>query len=161
MRDSIEGTTDMSSEIAHAAFAIAGDIFGDAEGTLKQRLLVAINWKNRGTDGDLTPQDREALRWLLDQLNANSTTTIDVTLESGAVVRVDFEPRLSDGPSDHGSIGRIITNHREGDDCGDICDGAVLRLPDGRTVVLGSHEYEDADDNGIVTAYAEAYPYSL
>lgn len=59
---------DTTSTIAQAAYRIAGDIFGDAEGTLEQRLVAAIEWKNRGTDGDLTPQDRDALRSLLIRL---------------------------------------------------------------------------------------------
>jgi hypothetical protein len=44
---------------------IAGSAFDDSEGTLVERLKAAIAWQNRGTEGDLTKQDRQQLRDLL------------------------------------------------------------------------------------------------
>ena len=56
--------------IASAAMAIAGCIFEDCEETtLASRLEYCLKWRNYGTDGDLTQDDRGALKLLLDAVN--------------------------------------------------------------------------------------------
>jgi hypothetical protein len=50
------------------AYGIAGDIFGDTEGTLVERLQSAINWICQGADEDLTQRERQQLRDLLEAI---------------------------------------------------------------------------------------------
>jgi hypothetical protein len=47
---------------------IAGSAFSDSEGTILERLQVAIAWQNQGTADDLTPEDRQQLRDLLEAI---------------------------------------------------------------------------------------------
>lgn len=53
-------------EISRKANDIAGAIWEDREreGTLSDQLETAANWRNLGTDGDLTAEDRRELRAL-------------------------------------------------------------------------------------------------
>jgi hypothetical protein len=63
----------MSNEqrIARAAMTIAGSIFEDCDQpTLIEKLQHCCEWRNQGTDGDLTQADRESLRLLLDEAEA-------------------------------------------------------------------------------------------
>jgi hypothetical protein len=55
-----------TQEINIKANNIAGAIWEDREqeGTLAEQLEAAANWRNLGTDGDLTAEDRSALRAL-------------------------------------------------------------------------------------------------
>lgn len=54
-------------KIAAAAALIAGSIFEDAEGdTLEENIEYCLNWKNLGTDCDLSNSDKDGLRLLLD-----------------------------------------------------------------------------------------------
>jgi hypothetical protein len=55
----------MTCTITQVATKIAGCIFEEADGTLADRLSHAIEWQNRGIDGDLSHGDRESLRLLL------------------------------------------------------------------------------------------------
>lgn len=61
---------DNNQSIASAARFIAGCIFEDCEETtLVGRLEYCLKWRNYGTDADLTQDDREGLRLLLDAVN--------------------------------------------------------------------------------------------
>lgn len=94
------------TRIAAAAQQIAGAIFGSAAGSLEDRLQAAIAWRNLGTDGDLTSEDRDALRLLLD---AHTGITSDLTdSDTAEVIReatVDeaIESALA-GPEGHISV---------------------------------------------------------
>ena len=55
-----------TSALSQAASQIAGEIFDNAAGSLEERLEAAIRWRNLGTDGDLSADDRDGLRLLLD-----------------------------------------------------------------------------------------------
>ena len=58
-------------QIARAAVKIAGSIFEDCdEPTLVTKLMHCCEWRNQGTDDDLTQADREGLRLLLDAAEA-------------------------------------------------------------------------------------------
>lgn len=73
------------AQIATAATQIAGCIFSDAEGTLTERLEQSIEFENLGSDGDLSSDDRNRLRLLLD---AATGITSDLTdSETGDVIR--------------------------------------------------------------------------
>lgn len=54
------------SEISAKASSIAGALWDDRTktGTLADQLTAAANWRNMGTDGDLTDSDRAELREL-------------------------------------------------------------------------------------------------
>ena len=63
----------MSDEqrIARAAVKIAGSIFEDCDqSTLAGKLQHCCEWRNQGTDDDLTQADRDRLRLLLDAAEA-------------------------------------------------------------------------------------------
>jgi hypothetical protein len=47
---------------------IAGSAFSDAEGTMVEQLQAAIAWQNQGTADDLTSEDRQQLRDLLEAI---------------------------------------------------------------------------------------------
>jgi len=72
--------------IAQAAMTIAGCIFEDCDQpTLVTKLRHCCEWRNQGTDDDLTQEDREGLRLLLYaaiDLNCNLCNS-----ETGAVIR--------------------------------------------------------------------------
>jgi hypothetical protein len=72
--------------IAQAAITIAGCIFEDCDQpTLADKLLHCCRWQNQGTDDDLTQEDRDGLRLLLDAvmfLNSNLCNS-----KTGAVIR--------------------------------------------------------------------------
>ncbi len=56
------------TSLSAAASRIAGAIWDDyarlEPGTPAERLRIAASWRNFGTDGDLTADDRDALRTL-------------------------------------------------------------------------------------------------
>jgi hypothetical protein len=58
--------TTLEQQISRAASQIAGAIYDDASGTVLARIHLATAWTNQGTDGDLTSEDRIALRLLED-----------------------------------------------------------------------------------------------
>ena len=68
---------EMTKKIAAAANSIAGSAFSAAAGTLEERLETAIGWRNLGTDGDLTHEDRDALRRLLDAATGITADLMD------------------------------------------------------------------------------------
>jgi hypothetical protein len=64
-------TMNDEQRIAQAAMTIAGCIFEDCdEPTLVAKLRHCCQWRNQGTDDDLTQADREGLRLLLDAAEA-------------------------------------------------------------------------------------------
>lgn len=58
----------ISKEISRKASEIAGAAWDDREreGTLAEQLRAVANWRNMGTDGDLTESDRSKLLELAD-----------------------------------------------------------------------------------------------
>lgn len=68
-----------------AARQIAGAGYEEATGSIEERLQAAIEWENMGTDGDLTNEDRIALRLLLDAATGITSDLIDS--ETGDVIR--------------------------------------------------------------------------
>ena len=96
----------MSNEqrIAQAAMTIAGSIFEDADRpTLTAKLMHCCAWRNRGTDGDLTQADREALQLLLDAAIDLSSKLCNS--ETGAVIRTPTVEEVCEsvlaGPEGH------------------------------------------------------------
>lgn len=64
-------------EVSRAAQAIAGAIYDDASGSVKDRIEACIDWCDKGTDGDLTSEDRAALALLLDCLTGITSDLMD------------------------------------------------------------------------------------
>jgi hypothetical protein len=77
--------TKTEQQIAAAARQIAGAIYDDATGTVEERLQLAIEWDNQGTDGDLTSEDRLALGLLMDALTGITSDLTDS--ETSDVIR--------------------------------------------------------------------------
>lgn len=72
--------------IAQAAMTIAGCIFEDADQTtLAGKLQHCCEWRNQGTDDDLTQADREGLRLLLDAARGFCCNLCNS--ETGALIR--------------------------------------------------------------------------
>ena len=79
-------TMNDEQRIAQAAMTIAGCIFEDCdEPTLVAKLRHCCQWRNQGTDDDLTQADRDGLRLLLDAAAGIRSNLCDS--ETGAVIR--------------------------------------------------------------------------
>ena len=97
-------TMNDKQRIARAAMTIAGCIFEDADqSTLVAKLQHCCEWRNEGTDDDLTQADRDGLRLLLDAaINISSKLCNSETSEAirTATVEEVCESVLA-GPEGH------------------------------------------------------------
>ena len=96
--------------IAQTAMTIAGCIFEDChERRLIGKLLHCCEWRNQGTDDDLTQADRDGLRLLLDAAAGISSSLCNS--ETGAVIRTPTVEEVCEsvlaGPEGHIMVGGV------------------------------------------------------
>lgn len=105
----ITATNNLTAKISAAASKIAGAIYDDATGTVDQRLEFCIGWKNQGSDGELTSEDRNALGLLLDALTGITSDLYDS--DAASVIREATEEEAIKSAL-AGPEGHILVNSR-------------------------------------------------